>query len=152
MYSTIVNIQSYLPTQTWDHSNPACQPSTVDVTTWITEADREIDSKLAGLYATPITGAESLAIVQSISARIVAIRILGLLYAGQSISLSDDLKQARKDLDAYAAGSYTLPDAPSLGGITAAAPGPPVMTMRDLREDPLQSEPVDPIFYQGRVW
>ena len=152
MYCTIDNIQSHLPTQTWDHAATSPQPSVVDATTWISEADREIDSKLAARYAVPITGAESLAIVQSISARIVAIRILGIVYAGQNISLSDDLKQARRDLDAYAAGTYTLPDAPSLGASSSAAPGPPRMTMRDLREDPQQNDPLDPVFTPGQVW
>jgi phage gp36-like protein len=150
-YCTIDQVQALIPVALWDHTATTPEPSVTDVTAWSLEADAEIDSKIGGRYQTPITGTEALKVVSSIAAAIIAERIWGVIFTGQTGApdVPQHIKDMRKLLEAVAAGNAELKDAASLGVTGPMDLGSPAMTMRELREDPLQSEPMDPVFSLG---
>ena len=147
-YATTDNVQSLIPTTLWNHDASAPLPTAAQVVIWIAELDREIDSRLSARYVTPITGAESLAIVESISARMTAMRVWGLVWTGQTGApdIPRDWLEARKLLADLASGGANLPDAEDLGGATATAPGSPAGSFRELADDPLANVPLRPPF------
>jgi len=153
-YSTTDNVQSLIPTTLWNHDASSPVPTGAQVAIWIGEIDREIDSKLSARYVTPITGAESLAIIESISARMTAMRVWGVVFTGQTGApdVPRDWLEARKLLDAIAGGSANLPDAENLGASTAAAPGAPAGSFRELADDPLADVPLSPPFTMQDVF
>jgi len=148
-YCTVDDVQALIPTNIWNHDGSNPEPSSTDVEDdYIPDIDAEIDSKLAGRYGTPITGAEALKVVNSIATRLVAIRVWGIVFTGQTgeTGIPEDWKRAVTLLNDLAAGKADLTDAAAIGEQTAAHAGSPEMTMRDLREDPLQDEVMDPTF------
>ena len=124
-YCTTANIQALIPRNLWDSEASEPIPSVTDVETWIAEVDREIDAALAARYGTPITGPESLELIRSISARLVAARVWAVVFTGQTgePGIPTDWKEARKLLDALGDGTSLLSDAESLGASSSSAPG-----------------------------
>ena len=153
-YCTVDHVQALIPISIWDHTAISPSPTVAEVTAWLSDADAEIDSKVGLRYAVPITGSDALAVISSIAARIVAIRVWGKAFSAQTgdAAIPEDWRQARKLLDDLALGNASLSGASSLGGATGASPGAPSMTMREMREDPLQDVVADPIFTTDKVW
>ena len=150
-YCLLPAVQKYLPTSYWDSAAAGCEPAAADVTAWITEVSGEMDSRLAARYALPITGLESLSMLSSIAARLTAIRVWGLVFAGAAAdsggaALPPALKDARKLLDDLARGDASLPDASPIGAASVGAVGHPHGTFRVLEDDPLLDTPTAPVF------
>ena len=124
-YCTVDDIQALIPVNLWDHDGSDPRPSVTDVERWIVEVDHEIDARLGARYATPISGPESLELIRSISARLVAPRVWGVVFTGQTgePGIPTDWKEARKLLDALGDGTSLLSDAESLGASSSSAPG-----------------------------
>lgn len=147
-YSTIDDAQALIPISLWNHDAEGCTPTVAQTEGFIADVDAEIDARLAGVYATPITGAGSLAVITPIAARLVAIRIWGVCFTGRSgdAAIPADWSRAEKLLDKLATGAATLPDAGDAGDFSALNPGAPGMTMRTIAADPLQDVETELIF------
>jgi hypothetical protein len=154
-YSVTDDVQALIPTTIWNHDGAAPDPTDAQVTTWIAEVDREIDAIIVGRYATPITGTQSLAIIQSISARIVAIRVWGKVFTGQTGAPDhpEDWGEARPLLYRLASGKdgASLPDAPG-AGVGETSPGSPISSFRTLAADPNAGVEAQPIFTMDQDW
>ena len=147
-YCTIDNIQALIPVQRWDASAENALPTIDQVEEWMDEVDSEIDSALAIRYVTPITGAKSLLVIGSIAARLVATRIWAVIHTGHvgDAAIPQDWADARRRLERLSDGHGDLEDADHRVPALSLAAGAPAMTMRRLREDPLQDEEMDPVF------
>lgn len=105
--------------------------TTAKVTRFIAEADAEIDSKVGMVYTTPITGANSLIVMRSISIALVADRIRAIMEvktAPQSTSQGGrrdgNAAWARDLLDKIVSGRAILSDATKISsgdGVSAYA-------------------------------
>jgi len=153
-YCTVDNVQALIPLVHWNHDGTGADPSANDVLGYIENISATIDSRLAALYAIPITGATALEIVSSICARLTAIRVWAKAFTAHvgDAAVPKDWSDASKELDRLASGEAILEDAGSLALGSAQAPGAPNMTMRELREDPLQDQVIDPVFTERQVW
>ena len=153
-YCTVDNVQALIPLNHWNHDASGADPSAADVLGYIENISATIDSRLAALYPTPITGAIALEIVGSICARLTAIRVWAKAFTAHvgDAAVPKDWSDARKELEDLASGAAVLSDAGSLALGSAQAPGAPSMTMRELREDPLQDQVIDPVFTERQVW
>jgi len=153
-YCTVDNVQALIPLVHWNHDGTGADPSANDVLGYIENISATIDSRLAALYAIPITGATALEIVSSICARLTAIRVWAKAFTAHvgDAAVPKDWSDASKELDRLASGEAILEDAGSLALGSAQAPGAPNMTMRELREDPLQDQAIDPVFTDRQIW
>jgi phage gp36-like protein len=147
-YCTTSEIQALISTNLWDASATSPVPTVTQVEEWIAEIDAEIDSKLSGRYVTPITGTKALQLVSTISARMVAMRIWAIVFTGATgqPGVPDDWREARKTLDALAAGTSVLEDAEALGVASEIAPGSAVSTFPADRTPPDMGQASEPIF------
>ena len=148
-YCTVDNIQELIPTTLWNEAT-ATEPSSATVTNeYIPAVDAEIDARLASRYQTPITGATSLAVLEGISARLVAIRVWGTAFTGRTGDTThpkDWDEGGRKLLEAIVSGRAQLTDAGLVGASSGSDPGAPGMTMRTIAEDPLQDTEMETTF------
>lgn len=147
-YCDLDDSQALIPLSLWNHDGSSPEPSLADATEWITEADAEIDSKLSARYTVPITDAGALNVVKQISAALVAERIWGVVFTGQTGApdVPQHIKDMRKLLDGLAAGAFPLDGATPIG--SGAGPGSPESTFPPLErtdEDELSTE-TPPIF------
>jgi len=148
-YCTVDNVQEIIPTALWNKAS-ATNPSSATVTNeYLPAADAEIDARLASRYQTPITGAASLALLEGIAARLVAIRVWGVVFTGQTGDTThpkDWDEGGRKLLEAIVAGRAQLTDAALVGDSSGSNPGAPDMTMRTIADDPLQDTEMELTF------
>jgi len=147
-YCEIDDVQAHIPTQIWDHDGSAPQPSVAEVTDFISDIDEEIDARLAARYKVPITGTKALKVVNSIASRLVAIRVWGIVFAGQTGegTIPEDWRRAEKMLDEIARGRADLTDAEHLMPAQAGQPGSPSSTLAPLKRDDGDLDEKPPIF------
>ena len=127
-YSTAAQVATHIPSAYWAPTDSS-EPTTAEVTAWITETDAEIYAKLSGRYAFPIDAqyTEALLLLQSISSRLVALRVWSQVFAGQAAksggaaSVPPELKAARTLLNNLASGEASLPGVPDLTGSSSGA-------------------------------
>jgi hypothetical protein len=92
--------------------------TTAEVSSMIDQISAEIDGRLSGIYAVPITGASSLLIVKQLAVWLVKDRINGILNVKDGDGKDDQVgsatlgDKARKILDQILARAIDLPDAP----------------------------------------
>lgn len=90
---------------------------TADVAAWIAEADAEIDARVGLIYATPVTGTNSLLVVRSMSVGLVAgkirevLRVKSGLKQTEQDNSTDSAKVARTKLDKIVKREMKLSDA-----------------------------------------
>lgn len=115
-YSTTADVQAEFKSVTF---GAGTTPTSTQVDGFISEADAEINARVGLKYTTPVTGAESLKILKTISVGLVAGRIQRILetkqatpeLANQDTQVKDLAKEARSKLKEIVAGTLPLPDA-----------------------------------------
>lgn len=113
-YATRAQIEGEFKGITFSATTPVTDS---DVDRFIAEADAEIDAMLCQRYEVPITGATSALLVRTISIKIVADRVRGVLAVKtgetktQQAGGKSDSEIARTMLKDIVAGKMKLPDA-----------------------------------------
>lgn len=115
-YITIDDVQSRLPSSIAEIT-PSSEPTDAQVSAWISEVEAFVDSVLSSRYQIPITGPQSLQVVKSICADLVAARVWRMKAAGVNdptqLQYAEQLeKHALDKLNQIANGEANLPDQP----------------------------------------
>ncbi|MCS7187449.1 MAG: DUF1320 family protein [Armatimonadota bacterium] len=135
-YITIDDVRSRLPSNIAEITMSS-EPNISQVNGWIDEVEAEVDGILSTRYQTPITATQSLRIVKSICADIVAARVWRMKAAGINdevqLRYADTLEKGARDrLNQLANGTMSLPDQPeSIDSSTPSAnlPFEPIIKM-----------------------
>lgn len=116
VYHTLDDVKSRLPRQIADIT-PSSEPDDQQVNQLMDEVESFVNAQLAGRYQLPVSGSQSLQIVKSICADLVAARVWRMKAAGVNdptqLQYAEQLeKSAMERLKALADGTAQLPDQP----------------------------------------